>query len=69
MKPAVAVALLLLLSFATASAQQAPATTPQPAGQTPESSSTQLAPGKDAAQSGPAQAPTPPDYSQQAYVI
>jgi tetratricopeptide (TPR) repeat protein len=69
MKPAVAVALLLLLSFATASPQQAPATTPQPAGQAPASGTTQLAPGKDAAQSGPAQAPTPPDYSQQAYVV
>ena len=69
MKPAVAVALLLLLSFATVSAQQAPATTPQPAGQAPASGSTQPAPGKDAAQSGPAQAPTPPDYSQEAYVV
>ncbi len=69
MKPVVAVAILLLLSSVTVLAQQAPATTPQPAGQNATSESAQPAPGKDAAQSGPAQAPTPPDYSQQAYVV
>jgi tetratricopeptide (TPR) repeat protein len=69
MKPAVAVALLLLLSFITASAQQTPSTTPQAAGQNPAADSTQQAPDKDTVQSGPAQAPTPPDYSQQAYVV
>ncbi len=66
MKRAVAVALLLLLSFATAAAQQAPAASPQPAGQAPPGT-TPLAPGKDVAQSGPAQAPA--DYSSQAYVM
>ena len=69
MKPVVAVAVLLLLSSATVLAQQAPATTPQPAGQSATSGSAQQMPGKDVAQSGPAQAPTPPDYSQQAYVV
>ena len=67
MKSAVAVALLLLLGSATAFAQQAPSTTPQPA-QAPGSSA-QPTPEKDAAQAGPAQAPAPPDYSEQAYVV
>ncbi len=69
MKPVVAVAIFLLLSFATILAQQAPATTPQPAEAGATSSSAQQMPGKDTTQSGPAQAPTSPDYSQQAYVV
>ncbi len=69
MTPAVAAALLLVFSSATAFAQQAPSTTPQAAGQSAGSSSAQPAPEKDAAQAGPAQAPVPPDYSQQAYVV
>ena len=70
MKPVVVAAVLLLYFSATLLAQQAPATTPQPAGQPgAASSSAQQTPGKDTVQSGPAQAPTPPDYSQQAYVV
>ncbi len=68
MKPAVAVVALLLSSL-TVIAQEAPSTTPQPAGQNPTGSSAQPAPGKDAAQSGPSQAPAAKDYSQQAYVV
>ncbi len=64
-----AVALLLVLISATVFAQQTPSTIPQPAGQSSTNGSAQLTPEKDAAQSGPAQAPVPPDYSQQAYVV
>ncbi len=42
-----------------------------PAGSTPQNSSGTAAQtqGKDTSQAGPAQAPTPPDYSQEAYVV
>jgi len=73
---------LLLFSTSLAVAQQAPdknsqpATTKNPA-QLPSGnamppttpSSTPQASGKDTAQAGPAHAPTPPDYSQEAYVV
>ena len=67
MKSLVAVALLLLCSSASLFAQQPSGSVAPPPVQPP--ASTQQSPGKDTAQSGPAQAPTPPDYSQQAYVI
>ena len=73
---------LLLFSTFLAVAQQAPdknsqpATTKNPAqlpsgNATPPTtpSSTPQASGKDTAQAGPAHAPTPPDYSQEAYVV
>jgi tetratricopeptide (TPR) repeat protein len=66
MKTLAAAVFFFLFSFGIVWAQQAPSTTPQPAGQTPPSSA-QPTPGKDANQSGPAQAPA--DYSQQAFVI
>jgi tetratricopeptide (TPR) repeat protein len=68
MRFVVAVAALLLSSL-TIVAQEAPSTTPQPAGQNPTGSSAQPGPDKEAAQSGPAHAPAAKDYSQQAYVV
>src|ERR1041385_5220601 len=68
--------LVLLLAVSLCSAQQAtgkpsqpstPASTAvQPAAPSPAAPQTST---RDTAQAGPAQAPTPPDYSQEAYVV
>ena len=67
MKPAFAGFFFLIFALTASVAQQAPANRPAPAA--PDQDATQLAFGKDTAQAGPAQAPTPPDYSQEAYVV
>ncbi len=66
MTRAFAGSLLLLLLCSATFAQQAPAGNAQAA---PAKNAAQQNAGKDTAQAGPAQAPTPPDYSQEAYVV
>ena len=71
MKSAFTGIFLFIFALTAALAQQAPAATPAP--QT--NSATQTAPAKNASPSppgkeaAPAKAPTPPDYSQEAYVV
>ncbi|MGC2112631.1 MAG: DUF3857 domain-containing protein [Candidatus Korobacteraceae bacterium] len=74
MRPAFAGCFLLFLALGVSAAQQTPAKTaaPQASGAsqaTPSTDAGPQSPGKDTAQAGPAQAPTPPDYSQEAYVV
>ncbi len=68
MRPVFAASCLILLSLTTGFAQQIPSgkePTPLPSSK----DTTQQSTGKDNAQGGPAQAPTPPDYSQEAFVV
>ena len=73
MKKAVASAFLLLFWCPMALAQEAagakPSAPAKNAAQLPAPSATPQTSGKDTAQAGPAQIPTPPDYSQEAYVV
>jgi tetratricopeptide (TPR) repeat protein len=62
--------LLLLFPFLTTSAQEA--ASKSPAKSAAQAATSNVAPQtttKDTPQAGPAQAPTPPDYSQEAYVV
>ena len=74
MRSAFAACFLLILALCVSPAQQAPAPARVPQGSSaaqpaPAGSSPQPSSGKDTAQGGPAQAPSPPDYSQEAYVV
>ena len=74
MRPAFAGFFFLILTLTAVAAQQTPAAAPTPqakdtAPAVPGQNASQLPSGKDTGQAGPAQAPTPPDYSQEAYVV
>jgi tetratricopeptide (TPR) repeat protein len=74
MTQAFALLLLLVSALTTLTGQEAagkssPSSAPAKTAAQSAPATTQAPSGKDTAQAGPAQAPTPPDYSQQAYVI
>ncbi len=75
MKTVLADVLFLIFTIAISPAQQLPARNSAPtppaqrSTQTPEKDAAQSGADKVTQQTGPAQSPTPPDYSQQAYVV